>query len=134
MKLSELIIDYRTRMEMSQRKFSEKCGLSNTYISFLEKERNPKTGRPLIPTLEQYGKLAAGMDMTVQQLFESLDQDAPVDLRFVIGHDSAEPPVVIDNLEKFTHIMQYMTREDYDFVIAAFDRAYKSMKEKGVKL
>ena len=74
MKLSELIIDYRTRMEMSQRKFSEKCGLSNTYISFLEKERNPKTGRPLVPTLEQYGKLASGMDMTVQQLFESLDQ------------------------------------------------------------
>ena len=69
MKLSDLIIDYRTRMKMSQRKFSEKCGLSNTYISFLEKEKNPKTGRPLAPTLEQYGKLAAGMDISVQQLF-----------------------------------------------------------------
>lgn len=81
MKLSELIIDYRRRMNISQREFSRKCDLSNTYISFLEKEKNPKTGRPMIPTLEQYQKIATGMGLTVQQLFEQLDEDSPVDLR-----------------------------------------------------
>ncbi len=80
MKLSELIIEYRKRMNISQREFSRMCDLSNTYISFLENEKNPKTGRPMIPTLEQYQKIATGMGLTVHQLFEQLDEDSPVDL------------------------------------------------------
>jgi transcriptional regulator with XRE-family HTH domain len=80
MKLSELIIEYRSRMNISQREFSRKCDLSNTYISFIENEKNPKTGRPVVPTLEQYKKLADGMGISVQRLFELLDDDAPVDL------------------------------------------------------
>lgn len=81
MKLSEILIDYRRRMKISQREFSRRCDLSNTYISFLENEMNPKTGKPLVPTLEQYKKLADGMGITVHRLFEMLDADAPVDLR-----------------------------------------------------
>ena len=136
MKLSDAIRDYRLRNNMSQREFSIKCGLSNTYISFLEKELNPKTGRPMVPTLEQYKKVALGMDLSVQQLFELLDDDSPVDLRFVMLKDQngSDSPVIIDNIDRFSHLLQYMTPEDYNHVIAAFDRAYKKMKEKGVKL
>ena len=67
-------------MNISQREFSRNCDLSNTYISFIENEKNPKTGRPVVPTLEQYKKLATGMGISVQRLFELLDDDAPVDL------------------------------------------------------
>lgn len=81
MKLSYILINYRKRMNLSQREFSRMCDLSNSYISFLEKEKNPKTGRPLVPTIEQYKKLANGMGMSVQRLFELLDDDAPVDIR-----------------------------------------------------
>ena len=77
MLLSDLIICYRNRMNMSQRSFAEKCGLSNTYISFIENEHNPKTGKPITPTIEQYAKIARGMDLTLQQLFESID-NAPI--------------------------------------------------------
>ena len=80
MKLSELIIDHRTRMGISQREFSRRCNLSNSYISFLENEKNPRTGKPLVPTLEQYKKIADGMGISVQRLFELLDDDAPVEL------------------------------------------------------
>lgn len=80
MKLSDIIADYREKMKISQREFARRCDLSNSYISFLEKETNPKTGRPMVPTLIQYKKIATGMNMTVQQLFEMLDDDAPVDL------------------------------------------------------
>ena len=79
MKLSEIIIDYRNRMNISQREFSRRCGLSNVYISYIEKELNPKTQKPLIPTIEQYKKIADGLGLTLQGLFEILD-DAPVDL------------------------------------------------------
>jgi len=80
MKLSAIIIDYRERMQISQREFARRCDLSNSYISFLEKETNPKTGRPMVPTIEQYKKLADGMNITLQTLFEKLDDDAPVSL------------------------------------------------------
>ena len=82
MKLSTIVSDYRRRLQISQREFSRRCGLSNSYISFIENELNPKTGKPIVPTLEQYQKIASGMDMTVHQLFEQLDDDAPVDLHF----------------------------------------------------
>ncbi len=80
MKLSTIISEYRASMQISQREFARRCNLSNSYISFLEKETNPKTGKPMAPTLVQYKKLADGMNMSVQQLFEILDNDAPVDL------------------------------------------------------
>lgn len=89
MKLSEIIIDYRTRMNISQREFSRRCGLSNSYISFIENEKNPRTGKPLIPTLEQYKKIATGMGMSLQKLFEMLDADAPVDISFPVSAPAA---------------------------------------------
>ena len=72
---------------MSQREFAKRCNLSNSYISFIENECNPKTGRPMTPTIEQYKKIADGMSITVQELFESLDVDSPVKLNV---HPSAE--------------------------------------------
>ena len=96
MKLSDLIIEYRTRMNISQREFSRKCDLSNTYISFIENEKNPKTGRPVVPTLEQYKKLADGMGISVQRLFELLDDDAPVDLG-VTAAEPSDPDLPADN-------------------------------------
>lgn len=88
MKLSAIILDYRKRLHISQREFSRRCGLSNSYISFLEKESNPSTGKPMIPNILQYKKIAAGMEMSLQQLFELLDGDAPVDLFPSVSFDS----------------------------------------------
>ena len=78
MKLSTVLIEYRKRMGISQRELSRQCGLSNSYISFIENEKNPRTQKPMVPTLEQYKKLANGMGLSVQQLFDLLDDDAPV--------------------------------------------------------
>lgn len=92
MKLSTIISDYRNHMQISQREFARRCDLSNSYISFLEKETNPKTGKPMVPTIEQYKKLADGMDMSLQSLFELLDEDSPVDLHApVIMAESSAP-------------------------------------------
>ena len=74
-------------MQISQREFARRCGLSNSYISFIENEYNPRTCKPIVPTLEQYQKIATCMGMSVHQLFELLDEDSPVDL-----HVPAEVP------------------------------------------
>lgn len=42
-------------------------------------------------------------------------------------------PLIIQNMDQFAHLLQYMEREDYDHVIAAFDRAYKKMKDMGIE-
>ena len=91
MKLSAVILKYRDEMKISQREFARRCGLSNSYISFIENEVNPKTGKPMVPTLEQYQKIASGMNMTVQQLFDLLDDEAPVDLHKPAPVDSVIP-------------------------------------------
>ena len=87
MKLSNVVIDYRKRMQISQREFARRCDLSNSYISFIENEYNPRTGKPIVPTIEQYQKIANGMQISVQQLFELLDDDSPVELHYVPPDD-----------------------------------------------
>ena len=106
MKLSAIITNYRNRLQISQREFARRCGLSNSYISFIENEVNPKTGRPMVPTLEQYQKIAAGMDLTVHQLFELLDEDAPVDLGSSPVPEASKPAkdelrILIPGISKF---------------------------------
>lgn len=79
MKLRELIKKYRDDHDLSQRQFANQCNLSNGYISILEKGVNPKTGKPVTPTIPQLKKLADGMAMTLNELFEKAD-DMPVSL------------------------------------------------------
>lgn len=82
MKLRDLIRNYRDTHDLSQRQFANQCGLSNGYISILEKGINPKTGKPVTPTIPQLKKLADGMALTLNELFEKVD-DMPVSLDFV---------------------------------------------------
>lgn len=79
MTLGDLVKDYRTMHDLSQRQFASLCGLSNGYISLLEKGLNPKTEKPITPTIPQLCKLAEGMGMTVNDLLEKVD-DMPIDL------------------------------------------------------
>lgn len=73
MKLSDVIIKYRTENNLSQRRLGEICGISTGYISLIEKEYNPQTGKHMIPTLGMLNKLAIGMGMTVDDLLALCD-------------------------------------------------------------
>lgn len=79
MKLRDLIKNYRDTHDLSQRQFANQCNLSNGYISILEKGVNPGTGKPVTPTIPQLKKLADGMAMTLNELFDQVD-DMPVSL------------------------------------------------------
>ena len=124
MRLSEIIIDYRNRMQISQREFSRRCGLSNSYISFIEKEMNPRTGKPIVPTIEQYHKIAEGMGLTVHQLFEMLDENSPVDLPPVSEKSVADPQIRI-----VSGMMEKMSKEQQDQVIAVLRAMFANHPE-----
>lgn len=79
MTLGDLIVDYRQKNRLSQRQFASICGLSNGYISMLEKGINPNTEQPIIPTLPALKKLADSMGTTLESILSSVD-DMPVSL------------------------------------------------------
>lgn len=79
MTLSELIIEYRHDHGLSQRQMAAQCSLSTGYISLIEKETNPQTGKPMVPSLTVLNKLAKGMGITLDKLLSVCD-DMPVDI------------------------------------------------------
>lgn len=79
MKLSEIIKQYRENHEMSQRQFGALCGLSTGYISLIEKEINPQTGKKMVPSLPVINKIATGMGITIDELLSLCDDmDVPL--------------------------------------------------------
>ena len=80
MTLKDLVIKYRADNGLSQSQFALQCGLSNGYISMLEKGINPSTGAKITPTLQALNKLAAGMHTTLNELFTLVD-DMDVDVK-----------------------------------------------------
>lgn len=73
MDLRSFIIKYRSEHGLSQRQFSEACGMSNGYISMIERGENPKTKLPVTPTLTALKKIASGMGMTLSALLTEVD-------------------------------------------------------------
>ena len=125
MKLSNIVTEYRNRMQISQREFARRCGLSNSYISFIENEYNPRTGKPIVPTLEQYQKIASGMGLSVHQLFEQLDEDSPVDLHVSVvekplPHNDDEINILIPGSSK-------LSPDQKERAIKAFRSMYMAM-------
>lgn len=78
MTLGDYIKSYRERNSLSQRQFAGRSGVSNGYISMLEKNENPRTGLPLSPTMPVLKRLASAMGMNVQELLSQVD-DMPID-------------------------------------------------------
>ena len=75
MTLRECIINYRREHGLSQRGFAKLCGLTNGYISMVEADENPATGKRILPSLPTIMKLAAGMGIPIVALLEMLDSD-----------------------------------------------------------
>lgn len=77
MKLGDIILNYRNSFapKMSQREFAKKCGLSHTYIAALEKNIDPRTGKPIAPTLDTVKYVSKAMNLPIDELLKMLDDD-----------------------------------------------------------
>ncbi|MBQ8306981.1 MAG: helix-turn-helix transcriptional regulator [Blautia sp.] len=60
---------------MSMDTFSEKSGISKAYISILEKNKHPKTGKPIAPSIGTIKQAADGMGLDFNVLFNMIDGD-----------------------------------------------------------
>lgn len=75
MTLGELVKKYRTEHELSLRDFSRLSGISNGYISMLEKNEHPKTKKPIVPSIEKMKCIASAMNMSLDSLLDVIDGD-----------------------------------------------------------
>lgn len=81
MTLGEIIKKYRDEHDMSMGAFAEKSGISKAYISLLEKNKHPKTGQPIAPSLSVIKQAAEGMNIDFDILFSKLDPDYNISVK-----------------------------------------------------
>lgn len=119
MKIGDLIVQYRTSHGLSQRQFASACGLSNGYISMLERGKNPATNKPVTPTIPQLKKLANGMCTTLMDLLDQVD-DMPID----ISSNEAGAPVQLSVFEQ-GHSSD-LSAEEHDLI-----RKFRCLDDRG---
>lgn len=73
MTLGDIIKSYRVEHNLSMDAFSDRSGISKAYISLLEKNRHPKTGKAIAPSIQSIKQAATGMNMGFDDLFSLID-------------------------------------------------------------
>lgn len=127
MDLKDILINYREENKISQREFARRSGLSSAQISILEYGKNKQTGRKPQPDIITLKKIADGMGIQLQTLFDMIGDSEFVGLN--TRKDSY--PIVIPNTDRFLRIMASMTPEDYETIMEIYTRTYDRMKANG---
>lgn len=110
MHLGEIIYNYRQKNHVSMEEFAKLAGLSKPYISMLEKNRNSRTGKPIVPSVLTLKKVARVLNMTFDQLLRQLDNGQEIDLTQA---PQAIPGVVLAPDEKIIlALYQQLDRDD----------------------
>lgn len=113
MTLGDLIYRYRTEHHMSQRAFAAKCGVSNVYISMLEKNMNPATGKPIVPTIIQLRAIADTMGYTLDDIMRMVDGDSVVALSEGVQRISAMTPRLVPMIGSVAAGEPIMAQQEY---------------------
>ena len=146
MTLGDVIKTYRMEHSLSMDEFAKRSGLSKGYISMLEKNRNPKTGKPIIPSILTYQSVAKAMSTSVDILMKTVDKEQLVSLEQSPAPASDDLPDVsptgqkIDartrrQLEKvleddnLTYNGVVLNKEDREKVKKALELAFWDIKE-----
>ena len=118
MDLGEYVRRYREEHKLSQRAFAEICGVSNGYISLIERgEIDKRTGKPSKPKIDSLMAIAKGMGLTLQELVDSVDVDIPVDL----GPIKVKTPTLVIEDERtieFIQLFSQLTEAEQDIFLA----------------
>ena len=80
MNLGEIIKNFRDENELSMEKFAKMASVSKAYISVLEKNKRPKTGKPVTPSIPVIKNVAEAMNMSFDELFNMLEDNQIVSI------------------------------------------------------
>lgn len=80
MTLGDILKKYREENHMSMDEFSRRSTLSKGYISMLENNINPRSSKPIAPTLPTIKKAAYGMNTDVDVILKLLNDGQELSL------------------------------------------------------
>lgn len=93
MTLGDIIRNYRKERGLSMEDFARLCNMSKGYISMLEKNKNPRSGKPIIPSVATYSNISKAMNIKIEDLMGMVDKNQPID----ISSPSPAPPTTGDS-------------------------------------
>ena len=105
MTIGFLITEYRKENNISARAFASKCGLSFSYITMLEKNKDGR-GNPIKPSLETVQKVANVIGMDYQELLS------------VISDEPTKPDNSSDKLQTLLRHISKMTDEEINVLLS----------------
>lgn len=70
--LSEYVKKMRKEKGLTVKDLCERCNLSRSYINMIEAGLNPKTKKPIVPSLETIIELSKGLDISCIELLTSI--------------------------------------------------------------
>ena len=80
MTIGDVIKEFRKLNDLSLEEFGKMAGLSRSYVSMLENNKDPR-GNPVNPSLETIDKIASAIGVDVDALVGQIDQDVVVNRR-----------------------------------------------------
>lgn len=95
MTLGDYIKEYRQTHMFSMDDFAQRSGMSKAYVSILERNYNPSTGKAAIPSLETIKRVAIATGVDFNDLIAMLDENQEVSLdtdkRKILGPEGCIP-------------------------------------------
>ena len=94
---------YRDEHSLTMQQLADRCHLSKSYISMLERGRHPQNRRLLVPSLDTFKKLSEGMQIPLDLLLSLIDAQDWVDNGFDVDTGSSFPldPVEMQLIEDY---------------------------------
>lgn len=99
--LGDIIKEYRQEHLVSMDVFADRSGLSKSYISMLERNKDGR-GNPIAPTIETIEKVAKGMNRSLTDVITSLDPDQKI----IINTKPVQNSIVLSD-EELRIILRY---------------------------
>ena len=80
MYLGKLISNFRQEKNMSMDEFAKLANLSKPYISMLEKNKNSRNGKPIVPSVMTLKKVSKVLNISFDDLIKMLDSGQEISL------------------------------------------------------
>lgn len=123
MELQEYIKTYRKEHSLSMQEFADRCGLSKGYISMLESGKHPQNKRQIVPSIDTCAKLAAGMNMTLDELLRKIDGNTTVGIAEA-QKEEAPPEDDFPQVRMIARAGRRMTEEDREKMLQLIKVAF----------
>lgn len=117
MTLGDIIKEFRELNKLSQEEFGKMAGLSKSYLSMLENNRDPR-GNPIKPSIETIDKVASTIGVDLDTVISQIDQDVIVNRKKAGGDDSFENPDLDEDKWRFIQFCYtHASQEDRNRVL-----------------